>query len=479
MLTALQRAERIRSKLEPYRRQRATSPTDPPPLAAYYRARYPSYHYARHIALLVETLEQLQPGDALILNLPPRHGKSETVGAYAEWYLGAHPNANIIYASYSAALAYRRSRQIRNEIRDGRAFRRAYPHVALEPDARKVSQWQLTSGAGFIAAGVGGSITGMGATLAIIDDPLKGRRQAESLRVREAVIDWFRGDLFTRLEPDSILIVIQTRWHRGDLAGWLLEQRNSGEFGDYRWQVLSLPALAEDDDPLGRAPGEALWPERWPADKLARNRQLLGEYDWASLYQQRPYLRGGAVFSDAVPRCEVTAPLPEGARITITADLAASTRTAADYTVLHVGATWGQGAEMTGRVLEVCRGQWGIRRQIAEMLELQRRYGQPIYIERSPNAIPVIQQARSEGVQLIPVAPEGDKFSRAQPYAAAWNAGRVEVPFAPWATAYISELTSFKGDGSDEADDQVDAAAYWWRIAGRYGSSWSVKGETA
>lgn len=468
----------MKRKLEQMRPQAPTrASTNPPKLETYWRSRYPRYHYARHVALLVARLEQLQPGDALILNLPPRHSKSETVGAYLEWMLGKNPLEQVMYASYSATLAYKRSRQIRNELRDGKVFRSFFPGVQLAADARKVSEWMLQAGGGFIAAGVGGSVTGMGARVGVVDDPLKGHKQAESPKIREAVIDWFKADFFTRLDPDAIIIIIQTRWHKYDLTGWLLANKDSDDFGDFNWQVFSLPALAEsDDDPLGRKAGEALWPERWPKSKLEANRNILGEYDWARLYQQRPFVRGGAVFSDQVRRCEL--PIDRtGGIVTLTADLAASLKTSADHSAFHAGVTWGQGADMSGKVLEVRRGRYTLEQQIGHMLETQAAYNQPWHVEASPNAIPVIQYARSKGVQVIEIRAEGDKFSRAQPYASAWNAGRVEVAFAPWATLYISELTSFKGDGSDDADDQVDAGSYWWLLAQRRGSSWDVKGD--
>jgi len=470
------------AQLELRRRRRERKP---PPFETYWKDRYPTYHYARHIDVLAGILEGLEPGDALILNLPPRHSKSETVGAYLEWILGRDPSDRVLYTSYSGTLAYKRSRQIRNEIRDGHAFRRHFPGVSLASDSRKVSEWALAThghedgGGGMIAAGVGGSVTGMGARVGVVDDPLKGRKQAESPKVREAVIDWFRSDFFTRLEPDAIIIIIQTRWHKYDLTGWLLENKDGEDFGAFNWRVLSLPAIAEDDqDPLERPAGAALWPERWPIGKLTANRNLLGEYDWASLYQQRPFLKGGSVFTDGVKRCELPISL-DGALVVLTADLAASVKTSADHSVFHAGATWGRGPEMTGKVLEVRRGRWSVDQQINHMQQMQALYGQPFYVERSPNAIPVIDVARSRGVRIIEVKPEGDKFSRAQPYASAWNGGRVEVPMAPWATVYISELTSFKGDGSDDADDQVDTGSYWWRIAQRAGASWSVRGEAA
>ena len=411
--------------------------------------------------------------------MPPRHGKSETVKAYLEWMLGLDPTTGVIFASYSSTLANVASRQIRNEIRSGNVFPHFFPHARLADDAKKVQQWRLQAGGGLIAAGVDGGITGMGARIGVIDDPLKNRKQAESSKVRGGVIDFFKADFFTRLEPGGILIVIQTRWHKADLSGWLEENIQTGEFGDFNWDVLNLPALCEaEDDPLERSPGEALFPELWPAEKLQANRAILGEYDFASLYQQRPFIKGGSVFTDEVLRCELPLSL-EGARIVLTADLAASVKTSADATALQALAAWGRGADMTGAVVEVRRGRWEMTEQIRHMGEMQALYGQPFYVERSPNAIPVIQAARTAGVRIVELPPVGDKYSRAMPWASAWNGGRVRVAFAPWALLYITEHTEFKGDMSHDHDDQVDVGAYGWRIAQNSGSSMKVRGDAA
>ena len=476
MIHKVRSLQRTKAQL---RRNGAVEPPPAPDFPTYWQARYPKYEYAPHVEILASKLSALRPGDALVINMPPRHGKSETVKAYLEWMLGKDPSTGVMFASYSGALANQASRQIRNEVQSGHAFTQHFPHVQLAPDAKKVQQWRLREGGGLIASGVGGSLTGMGARIGVIDDPLKGRQQAESLKIREGCVDWFRADFFTRLEPGGILIVIQTRWHKGDISGWIEENVKSGDFGDFNWDILNLPALAEDaDDPLGRKPGEALWPGNWPADKLEKNRAILGEYDFASLYQQRPFLKGGSVFTDQVERFQPGEDL-SGWRITLSADLAASIKTSADYSVLEALATEGKGAEMRGKVLEVRRGRFTVDEQIMHMLEMQEVYGAPWHVENSPNAIPVIQEARRRGVRIVTVRPVGDKYSRAMPYASAWNGGRVQVAFAPWAGTFIAEHTEFKGDMTHDHDDQVDASSQGWNIALKSGQGFAVRSDAA
>ena len=171
MIHKVRSLQRTKAQL---RRNGAVEPPPAPDFPTYWQARYPKYEYAPHVEILASKLSALRPGDALVINMPPRHGKSETVKAYLEWMLGKDPSTGVMFASYSGALANQASRQIRNEVQSGHAFTQHFPHVQLAPDAKKVQQWRLREGGGLIASGVGGSLTGMGARIGVIDDPLKG-----------------------------------------------------------------------------------------------------------------------------------------------------------------------------------------------------------------------------------------------------------------------------------------------------------------
>lgn len=400
------------------------------------------------------------------MNLPPRHGKSETVKAYVEYSLGRRPELEVMYTSYTASLANRASRSIRNEVQSGQAFRRFFPNVHLAPDSRNVQQWNLVRGGGLRASGVGGSITGMGAGLLVLDDPIKGRKQAESPQIRQSTMDWLRADLLTRAAPDAVVVLIQTRWHVADPAGVVQAEATDedSEFGAFRVRVLTLPALAEENDLLNRQPGEALWPARWPAEKLEKNRRVLGEYDFAALYQQKPFVRGGTVFRGEPARYTRPASL-EGARLGLFVDTASSKRTSADYTAIGVGAAWGDAASGHVKLLEVVRRRMDLIEIDAALAELQARYPVPAYVEETAQSQPIIVYLRSRSRVVIGVRPEGDKYSRAQPVAAAWNRGDWRVPDAgPWVLDYLSEHAQFTGTDSDAHDDQVDVSSGLWRV---------------
>ncbi len=446
-----------------------TSPTEPPPppaLVDYWRARYPHYQLARHIRLMLEELGSLGDGEALIITMPPRHSKSESVKAWLEWSLGQHPESEAILASYAVDLARRHSRSIRNEIASGRAFPAAFPHVRLAEDSQAATDWGLSQGGRFRAAGVGVGITGMGARLGVIDDPFKDRRSAESQVVRDTVWEWFTSAFLTRLTPDARVVLTHTRWNPDDLAGRILARLEAGEgeeLGGLRWKHLNLLAIYDDpsiQDPLNRELGEALWPERYNLARL-RAIQQVSEYDFEALYQQRPRKRGGQVLSDTPTR--YVEPDVHGARIIIAADTASSQRKTADYTAFAVLAGKMAGANARADLLELRRARLDLTGLAAAAAELQERYGAVIVLEETAQSQPILQYLKLQGLNVRGVRPVGDKFTRAQPMAAAWNGGRLRVPeSAPWLSALLDEASNFTGTAADEHDDQIDALSYAW-----------------
>jgi len=218
----------------------------------------------------------------LMIFMPPRHGKSEqTTVRYPVWRLERNPQLQVIIAAYNQFFANKFSRKAR---------RIAARRMVLAGDRNAVEEWETQAGGGLRVVGVGGGVTGQGADLCIIDDPVKNREEAESPVYREKVWDWYTDDLYTRLEPGAAVVLIQTRWHVDDLAGRILKSDDAPN-----WTVINLPAEAEDGDPLGREVGEALCPERYDKAALADIRRVL-QSAYAALYQQRPVPAEGAVF---------------------------------------------------------------------------------------------------------------------------------------------------------------------------------------
>lgn len=245
----------------------------------------------------------------LVVETPPRHGKSELISKYTPaWYLCTHPNRQVILASATADLAAKWGRQARAIVREwGPAL-----GVGVSEDRGSADDWETTAGGGMRTAGVGGDVMGRGGHLLVIDDYLKNSEGAYSESIRDKQWDWWQSTFSTRLEPEGVVVVMATRWHEDDLIGRILRASESGE--GLPVNRLRLPAVAEDNDPLGRAPGEALWPERWPLgpDKgmtvnaygdtvvgLKVRQRMSSAHWWGALYQQRPTRDGLTAWPDA------------------------------------------------------------------------------------------------------------------------------------------------------------------------------------
>ena len=238
-------------------------------------------------------LEEIERGDCkrLMVFISPSTGKSELVSRkFPAYVLGRQPTAGYISATYGSDLATKFGREVRNTV-DSRLYRNLFPGVELSPDSQAKDEWHTTQGGSYTAVGVGGGLTGFHGNYLSIDDPVKDRAQAESVVFRDSVWDWYRSVLFTRRKDplQSAIILCCTRWHEDDLAGRLLEAEANGT-GD-KWDKISVPALNPN--------GTSFYPEKFPVTELARIRAVVGEYDWASLYDQRPRPAGGSFFTEA------------------------------------------------------------------------------------------------------------------------------------------------------------------------------------
>jgi predicted phage terminase large subunit-like protein len=243
-----------------------------------------NYQPAAHLKLLTDRLEALERGDInrLMVFMPPRHGKSETVSKkFPSWYFGRNPDHSIIMSSYAHNLVRSFSRDVRDTIESQRYKVMFNIHTA--EDSRSVNEWNIGDhDGGMIAAGVGGAVTGYGANLFIIDDPVKNKEEAESLVYRERVWGWYQSVVLTRLEPGAKIVLVMTRWHKDDLAGRILEKEPA------TWEVINLQALSEGKDLLMRSPGTALWPSRFNEKTLETTKDRVGSRVWHALFQGNP-----------------------------------------------------------------------------------------------------------------------------------------------------------------------------------------------
>lgn len=409
----------------------------------------------RHQLYLYERLRKIALGECrrLMIFMPPRHGKTETVSVrFAAYMLKRDPKLNIILGSYNQKLANRISRRIRRVIEN---------KEELSKERCAAEEWETKQGGGVRAVGVGAGVTGFGAGLVIIDDPVKGRAHAESEAFRETCWEWFNDDIYTRLEPDAAIILIQTRWHDDDLAGRL--QKEMDEADGEKWEIVKLPALSEGKqrDPLDRRKGEALWPQRYGEKRLREIRKKLGTYSFASLFQQRPIPHEGGLFNRKwFGKDKIVARCPEGLTWKRGYDLAVSTRTSADYTASFRCAIDTQGnlfiADGFRKRIEYPEQ----RRYVVERMTTEKKTEHGI--EKALHGQALLQDLRRlpevRGVAFKAVKVDADKYTRALAWANLAEEGRVYLVRGAWIDDFLDEVCRFTGRG-DAHDDQVDAVS--------------------
>lgn len=409
--------------------------------------------------------------------MPPRHGKSELASRrFPAWFLGRNPHRSIIGASYNSELAGDFGRDVRNIV-GGRAYRNVFDDVTLAADSQAAGRWHTNHGGGYVAAGVGTAVTGRGAHVLLIDDPLKDREEADSELVREKVWRWYTSTAYTRLEGELSLedvsdddiwgdfldeisrgdaepfegavVEIQTRWHEDDLAGRLQEAEQAG--GDV-WDVLSLPAINEA--------GDALWPEKYPIDRLERIKRAItytSQRDWNALYQQNPTPEEGTFFQRAWFKRHISLGVPK-VHVYVTSDYAV-TEDGGDYTE-H--AVWGFNGEDLFQ-LDWWSGQTSADVWIEALIDLVAKwkplcvFGEGGVIEKSVKPMLIRRMIERETpcrMEWIPSV--ADKPTRARAFQARAAMGHVSLLYGPKGNELLDQLITFP---AGKHDDKVDVCA--------------------
>jgi predicted phage terminase large subunit-like protein len=401
-----------------------------------------------HLQYIREHLEAQAEGELqnLMVLCPPQHGKSELVTVrYPVWRLEREPTLRVIVAAYNQSYVDKLARKARRIAVSNGVLRFA-------PDRNAMDEWELTTGGSFKAVGIGGGVTGNPAELALIDDPIKGRAEAESETYRDGVWDWYVDELSTRIQMGGQKLLILTPWHEDDLRGRIL---NSAEAK--RWTVVRLPAIAEENDPLGREFGEPLCPERRSIEWLL-DQKALNEHTFQALYQCNPTAKQGLFFSADKLLANLQAVPPPMLRMVRAWDLAAS-KGKGDWTVGVL-----MGVDFKGRywILDVVRGQWNPDER-NEVIRQTATMDGPSVIQRFPQdpgqagkeqAMALTRMLAGYIVKTIPVS--GDKVVRSGAMAAQINAGNVFLIQAAWNQPYVQILRVFP---SGAHDDDVDASA--------------------
>jgi predicted phage terminase large subunit-like protein len=391
--------------------------------------------------------------------MPPRHGKSELVSKYfTAWYLGTFPDRRVILTSYEADFAAQWGRRAREVVEEwGNLI--FFEKVEVMPDSSSASRWDITGHTGGMAtAGVGGPITGKGGDLIIIDDPVKNDEQAMSETYKERSYEWYKATLSTRLEPHGAIILIMTRWNEDDLAGKLIEEMKAG--GE-KWEIINFPALAEDNDPLGRPVGSPLWPERFDLDAINATKRRVGTYWFAALYQQRPAPEEGELIKRKWWKFYKTR--PDGLELAQSWDCAfKDLKTSSNV----CGQVWGRTGASFYLLDEVC-DKMDLPATLKAVQSLTAKWPKTIakYVEDKANGPAVIQMLKNRIPGLIAVEPEGGKIVRVHAVTPVIEAGNVHLPdpsIAPWIHDFIQECSAFpNGKYSDRVDAMSQLLSRW------------------
>ncbi|WP_239256674.1 phage terminase large subunit [Listeria ilorinensis] len=424
------------------------------------------YELLRHQKLIADKLQKIIDGEQkfYIIEIPPQHGKSTVITeTFPAYYLMRNPDNLAMVVSYSEELYKKFGRKNREKFR---LYANDLFGLAISSISASVSNWGIENQLGELySTSILGGATGRGSNLLIIDDPIKNRAEAESKTIRDKIYAEWQDTFYSRLSADGSVIVIMTRWHEDDLAGRLLKE------GALPWEEIKIPAIAEENDMLGRKPGEALAPEIGKDEKWAeRTKTVTGSRGWAALYQQRPSPAEGNIFKRQwikfyVPDEEFKKKYNIGEDVAVLQrlfdksaqswDCAFKDTKNSDFVAGHV---WNR-KKADYFLIDREHDRMDLPATIDAIRRMTIKHPEAVakYIEDKANGPAVMQMLKGEISGMIPVEPEGGKEARAYAVTPIFEAGNVYLPhplYKPWVEDVIEEMLSFPNGAHD---DDVDA----------------------
>ena len=430
---------------------------------------WPNFIGGRHHEIMANAFERVAKGELkrLIINMPPRHTKSEFASyLLPAWFLGRFPHKKIIQSSNTAELAVGFGRKVRNLV-DGETYSKVFPNVALRHDSKAAGRWSTNGNGEYFAIGVGGTVTGKGADLLIIDDPhseQEAKLAETDPTVFDSVYEWYTSGPRQRLQPGGAIVIVMTRWSKRDLTGRVL--KDSAQRGGDEWELIEFPAILPSDKPL--------WPEFWSYDELNALRIELPNSKWQAQYQQNPTSEGGAIVKrewwkiwekESPPACEF---------IIQSWDTAFLKSERADYSACT---TWGvfyiedDTGKMQANVILL-----NAFKKRMEFPELKQRAYQEfkewevdsLIVEAKAAGSPLIFELRAMGIPVQEFTPSkgNDKIARLNAVADIFASGMVWVPNTNWAEELIEEVASFPAGDHDDLVDSMTQALLRYRKGG-------------
>ena len=430
---------------------------------------WPTFIGGRHHVRMADAFERVAAGKCkrLIINMPPRHTKSEFASyLLPAWFLGKFPDKKVIQCSHTAELAVGFGRKVRNLV-DTEVYHDIFPELVLQADSKAAGRWNTSKGGDYFAIGVGGSVTGKGADVLIIDDPHSEQEAAiaeTNPDIYEKAYEWYTSGPRQRLQPGGSIIIVATRWSKRDLCGEVLKA--AAARGGDEWEVIEFPAILPSGNPL--------WPEFWSLKELESLRTELPNSKWMAQYQQDPISESAAIIkrewwrlwdSDRAPECEF---------ILQTWDTAFEKTQRADYSACTTWGVFYQPDDTGGQqaniiLLNAFRDRMEFPKlKEAAIAEYKEWQPDSIVIEKKASGAPLIYEMRAMGIPVQEFTPTrgNDKISRLNAVSDLFSSGRVWAPATRWAEEVIDEVGEFPAGSHDDYVDTVSMALHRFRRGG-------------
>tara|TARA_R110000765_G_scaffold176102_1_gene281084 strand:+ start:184 stop:1620 length:1437 start_codon:yes stop_codon:yes gene_type:complete len=401
------------------------------------------------------------PGSRIIINMPPRHTKSEFASyMLPAWLIGKNPELKIIQTTHTAELAVRFGRKVRN-LMETEVYKEIFPDVDLRADSKAAGRWDTGQGGEYFAAGVGGAITGRGADLLIIDDP-HSEQDALSESALESAYEWYTSGPRQRLQPGGSIVVVMTRWSLKDLTGKLIKAQSSDIMSD-QWEVVEFPAILPSDN--------VLWPEFWNKDELLRVKASLSLSKWNAQWQQNPTSEEGAIIKKEWWNRWEKEDIPPVSYIMQSYDTAFSKKETADYSAIT---TWGvfkpkEGDPENLILMDAKRGRWDFPELKSHAME-EYKYWEPdmVLIEAKASGTPLTDELRTMGIPVVNYTPSKgrDKHTRMHMVAPMFESGKVWAPEKKFSEEVIDECAAFPNGDNDDYCDSMSMALIRYRKGG-------------